>query len=70
MQVSNIISYRPTQREDFMRTTSDPKTEKVKLRINKDMKKHIEKYSGLSGTTLSEYIRDLISKDMRDKSKQ
>ncbi|MCI8795351.1 MAG: hypothetical protein HFG89_00655 [Dorea sp.] len=53
-----------------MRTTSDPKTEKVKLRINEDMKKHIEKYSGLSGTTLSEYIRDLISKDMRDKSKQ
>lgn len=53
-----------------MRTTSDPKTEKIKLRINEDMKIHVEKYSDLSGITLSEYIRDLISKDMRDKSKQ
>lgn len=53
-----------------MRTTSDPKTEKIKLRMNEDMKNHIEKYASSSGVTLSEYIRDLISKDMRDKSKQ
>lgn len=53
-----------------MRTTSDPKTEKIKLRMNEDMKNHIEKYANLSGITLSEYIRDLIAKDMRDKCKR
>lgn len=53
-----------------MRTTSDPKTEKIKLRINEDMKDHIEKYASSSGITLSEYIRDLIAKDMRDKFKR
>lgn len=52
-----------------MRTTSDPKTEKVKLRMNVDMKSHIEKYANGSGISISEYIRELIAKDMRDKNK-
>lgn len=50
-----------------MRTTSDPKNEKIKLRLNEDMKSHIEKRSRQEGVSLSEYIRDLIRQDMRNK---
>lgn len=50
-----------------MRTTSDPKNEKIKLRLNDDMKSHIEKHSRQEGISLSEYIRELIRQDMRNK---
>lgn len=51
-----------------MRTTSDPKSERIKLRLNKEMKTHITKYSTKEGITLSEYIRELIKQDMINKS--
>lgn len=51
-----------------MRTTSDPKSERIKLRLNKEMKTHIIKYSVKEGITLSEYIRELIKQDMINKS--
>lgn len=50
-----------------MRTTSDPKTEKIKLRINQEMKSHIDKHAENSGMSLSEYVRELISQDMKNK---
>lgn len=50
-----------------MRTTSDPKNEKIKLRLNEDMKNHIEKHSRQDGVSISEYIRELIRQDMRNK---
>lgn len=51
-----------------MRTTSDPKNEKIKLRLNEDMKTHINKQSAREGISLSEYIREIIRQDMRNKS--
>ena len=50
-----------------MRTTSDPKNEKIKLRLNEDMKNHIQRYASKEGISLSEYIRNLIRQDMRTK---
>ncbi len=50
-----------------MRTTSDPKSEKIKLRLNEDMKRHIDKHSSKEGVSISEYIRELIRQDMINK---
>ncbi len=50
-----------------MRTSSDLKNEKIKLRLNEEMKNHIEKYSSKEGITISEYVRELIRQDMRNK---
>lgn len=50
-----------------MRTTSDPKNETIKLRLNEDMKTHIDKQSTKEGISLSEYIRELIRQDMINK---
>lgn len=50
-----------------MRTTSDPKNEKVKIRLNGEMKAHLDKHSAKEGISLSEYIRELIKQDMRNK---
>ena len=46
------------------RTTSDPKETTIKLRVNEDMRNHIEKKSKLKSITMSEYIRELIRKDI------
>lgn len=50
-----------------MRTTQDPKNEKLKLRLNEGMKHHIEKSAGEAGITVSEYLRELIRQDMENK---
>lgn len=49
-----------------MRPTSDPKTEKIKLRLNDTMKSHVDKISAMKGITVSEYIRELIQRDMNE----
>lgn len=46
------------------RQTSDPKTAVVKLRLNEEMKAHLERKSKMHGVNVSEYIRQLIKKDM------
>ena len=46
------------------RTTNDPKETTIKLRINDDMRNHIEKKSKSKSITMSEYVRNLIRKDM------
>lgn len=48
-----------------MRTTSDPKNEKIKLRLNEELKNHIQRYADKEGVSLSEYIRELIRQDMK-----
>lgn len=50
-----------------MRTTSDPKNEKIKLRLNEDLKNHVQRYADKEGVSLSEYIRDLIRQDIKNK---
>lgn len=50
-----------------MRTTSDPKNEKIKLRLNEELKSHVQKYADKKCVSLSEYIRELIRQDMRNK---
>lgn len=50
-----------------MRTTSDPKNEKIKLRLNEELKDHVRQYAEKDEITLSEYIRELIRQDMRNK---
>lgn len=50
-----------------MRTSQDPKNEKIKLRLNTDMKSHVYKYSSNHGISVSEYIRELIRQDMINK---
>lgn len=50
-----------------MRTTSDPKNETIKLRINDDMKSYVDKSSVRQGVSVSEYIRELISREMKNK---
>lgn len=48
-----------------MRTSVDPKTTTLKLRLNEDMRRHVETKANWSSVTISEYIRELIKKDMR-----
>lgn len=49
-----------------MRPTSDPKTERIKLRLNDAMKSHVDKISAMKGITVSEYMRELIQRDMNE----
>nr|DAW99431.1 MAG TPA: hypothetical protein [Bacteriophage sp.] len=50
-----------------MRTSSDPKESTIKLRLNDEMRKHIEKKSKKQGVSMSEYIRKLIENDIYNK---
>ena len=49
------------------RPTSDPKETTIKVRINEDMKNHIEKMAKRKCISMSEYMRELIQKDIRGK---
>lgn len=55
------------EQQYFMRTTSDPKNEKIKLRLNEDLKNHVQRHANREGVSLSEYIRELIRQDMKNK---
>ena len=47
------------------RPTQDKKDSDVKLRINYEMRRWIEMQAGINGMTMSEYIRLLITNDVR-----
>lgn len=49
------------------RYSTDPKETTVKLRLNESMRNHIEKSAKAKSVSMSEYIRKLIQKDMRNK---
>lgn len=51
-----------------MRTTSDPKDQNIKLRLGEDLKTYVDKTSNRKGISVSEYIRELIRQDMRNKA--
>lgn len=48
------------------RTTTDPKETTLKLRMNDNMRSHIERQSKRKGCSMSEYLRALIENDMRN----
>ena len=45
--------------------SNDPKEKTLKLRLNDSMRNHVEKKSKQKNLTMSEYIRELIRKDMK-----
>ena len=47
------------------RPTSDKKDANIKLRLNDDMREHIEKMAKRKDISMSEYLRSLIESDMR-----
>ncbi len=49
------------------RPTLDKKEQTIKLRINDDMRSWIERMSCAEGISMSEYIRELIRRDMNTK---
>lgn len=49
------------------RPTDDKKESTLKLRLNDDMRSHIENMANRDGISMSEYLRNLIKKDMRTK---
>ena len=49
------------------RYSSDPKETTVKLRLNDDMRRHIEKSAKAKGITMSEYLRSLVKSDMKNR---
>lgn len=51
-----------------MRTTSDPKDKNIKLRLSEDLKAYVDKISNRKGISVSEYIRELIRQDMKNKA--
>lgn len=48
------------------RYSNDPKETTVKLRLNDAMRSHIEKSAKAKSVSMSEYLRQLIQKDMRN----
>lgn len=49
------------------RYSSDPKETTVKLRLNDEMRCHIERSAKAKGVTMSEYLRNLIKADMKNR---
>lgn len=52
-----------------MRTTNDKKDYNLRIRLNDRMYGHLERMSGKRGCSYSEYIRELIDKDIREQAK-
>lgn len=50
------------------RTTSDPKPNNIKVRINDDMFQYVVESAKKFDMTVSEYMRHIIWKDMANKS--
>ena len=51
-----------------MRTTFDKKDNSLRIRLNDRMYSHLVEMSNRQNKSISDYIRDLISKDIQDKS--
>ena len=52
-----------------MRTTSDPKLNNLKVRLNNDMLAFLENKSSKNKETISDHIRWLIEKEMEEDRK-
>lgn len=51
-----------------MRTTTDPKTSRIELRLNDETRLYVEQEANRRGQTVSKYIRDLITSVYTTKS--
>ena len=62
------IVFCPTYiRNDYMakgRPTTDPKGDSIRIRINDDMRKRLEKKSFQTGQSISQIIRNLITENL------
>lgn len=47
-----------------MKTTDDPKEHTIRVRVNDDMHRYLIETSNRHGSTVSEYVRDMIRRDM------
>lgn len=47
-----------------MRTTDDKKDNVIRIRVNDTLNNHMHRVSARTGKSVSQYIRDLISRDM------
>jgi predicted DNA-binding protein len=52
------------------RYSNDPKETTVKLRMNDDMREYLEKSAKRKGISMSEYLRNLIIRDMETKKQK
>lgn len=50
----------------IMRTTTDKKDYNLRIRLNEQMYKHLDKMSKKNDTSFSGYIRKLIEKDIKN----
>ena len=48
-----------------MRTTTDKKDNSIRVRVNDTLMGYLVRVSTSKGITVSEYIREIISEDMR-----
>lgn len=48
-----------------MKTTDDPKEHTIRVRVNDDMHRYLIETSNKHGSTVSEYVRDMIRRDMK-----
>lgn len=47
-----------------MRTTSDKKTDSIRVRLNDEMRSFVERKSKTTGKSISDIFRDYVAKDM------
>ena len=52
-----------------MNTTYDPKVHTIRIRINDEMHEYITDICQRTGTTTSDYIREMIERDMEKSRK-
>ena len=52
-----------------MNVTYDPKVHTIRIRINDEMHEHITDICQRTGTTTSDYIREMIERDMEKSPK-
>ena len=64
-----LISSHNNQQGVTMRTTSDPKPNNLKVRLNDDTFSFLKRKSKDSGESMSDYIRGLIEKEMAEEMK-
>ena len=51
------------------RPTDDRKGETIRLRVNEEMRLYLERQASKTAQSVSEYVRQLIRKDMMTKKK-
>lgn len=50
-----------------MRTTEDPKENTIRVRVNDEMREYLKTRANANRETVSEYVRQVLLRDMHDK---